>query len=378
MMRSHKVQTVISPGRVNLLGEHIDYNDGPVLPVAINLSMRLAFEPLDNDIVELNALDLNQTTSFRIGEVSDKVDLKGEPLPHFALYPASIAWALNQAGFYVSGLRAVYTSDIPIGAGLSSSAAVEVGFARAFMALGGWKADLMELVRLAKQGENEYVGVNSGIMDQFACLFGVENHALYLDTRNLAWEALPLPSDVAIIVADSNIARQLAGSAYNDRQQACSEAVNLLREYLPGISSLRDVSEDDFARFAGQLPGRIRLRAQHVVEEIARVEKAVHLLKDGNIQGFGDLMVAGHASLRDLYEVSLPELDALVEMAMEQPGCYGARLTGAGFGGCTVNLVQESQRDDFIAALKTGYRRRTGKQAKLYPCRASRGAYLAS
>jgi len=378
MNTSSRIQSVISPGRVNLLGEHVDYNDGPVLPAAIDLSMTLTFEPLDDDIVELNAIDFNQRSSFRIRDISHKVDVSGEPLPHFALYPASIAWALKQAGYTVPGLRAVYTSNIPIGAGLSSSAAVEVGFARAFMALGGWDIGPMALVKLTKKGENEYVGVHSGIMDQFACLFGVENHALYLDTRDLSWEALPLPSDVAIIVADSNISRELAGSAYNERQQACARAVEELREFLPGISSLRDVSVKDFMKYAERLPRRIQRRARHVVEEIARVEKAVELLKAGNIEGFGDLMIAGHASLRDLYEVSLPELDALVEIAMEQPGCYGARLTGAGFGGCTVNLVQEGKSAAFIMALKAGYERRTGRQAKIYPCRAAQGAHLVS
>jgi len=376
MMESSSTQSVISPARVNLLGEHVDYNDGPVLPVAIDLSMTLTFEPLDEDIIELHALDLGKTSTIRIEDLEDKVDIDSEPLEHFALYPASVAWALKQAGFSIAGMRAVYTSDIPIGAGLSSSAAVEVGFARAFMALGGWDAEMMTLVKLTKKGENEYVGVNSGIMDQFACLFGKENHALYLDTKDLSWEALPLPKDAAIIVADSNISRKLAGSAYNARQQACTDAVNKLREFLPGISSLRDVPVEDFKKYKDQLPTEVRLRAQHVVEEITRVQKAVPLLKEGNIEGFGELMIAGHASLRDLYEVSLPELDSLVEIAIEQPGCYGARLTGAGFGGCTVNLVQEEKSVEFILALKAGYERRTGKVAKIYPCRATQGAHL--
>ncbi len=378
MTTSFAAQSVISPGRVNLLGEHVDYNDGPVLPVAIDLSMTLTFEPLDEDVLELHALDLGKTSVFRLEDLAEKVDINGDPLAHFALYPASVAWALQGAEYPISGMRAVYTSNIPIGAGLSSSAAVEVGFAQAFMALGGWQAEMMTLVKLAKKGENEYIGVNSGIMDQFACLFGRENHALYLDTKDLSWEALPLPSDVAIIVADSDISRELAGSAYNARQQACIDAVNKLREFLPGISSLRDVSVDDFEQYKDQLIREVRLRAQHVVEEIARVNKAVPLLQEGDIQGFGDLMVAGHASLRDLYEVSLPELDALVEIAIEQPGCYGARLTGAGFGGCTVNLVQEEKSAAFILALKAGYEQRTGKAAKIYPCRAAQGAHLVS
>jgi galactokinase len=375
-IKDTQTQTVIAPGRVNLLGEHVDYNEGTVLPVAIDLEMTLTFTPLDDDRIELNALDLGETSTFRIANLAAKTDVDGKTLPHFAQYPASVAWACQQEGYPISGMRAEYTSNIPIGSGLSSSAAVEVGFARAFMALGGWDLDLMQLVKLTQKGENKYIGVNSGIMDQFACLFGIENHALYLDTRTLDWEAVPLPENIAIIVADSTISRELAGSAYNNRQRACRKAVAWLRESLPKIHSLRDVSVENFYQYADRLPIDIRKRARHVVEEIARVKKAVELLKAGDIAGFGKLMVAGHVSLRDLYEVSLPELDALVEIALSQPGCYGARLTGAGFGGSTVNLVREDQAKDFMRALASGYEHATGKQAKLYHCHAARGAHL--
>lgn len=369
-------QTVIAPGRVNLLGEHIDYNDGPVLPVAIDRTMTLEFTPLEENRIELHALDLRKTCTFRVADLADKVDAEGQPLPHFARYPASVAWACQQAGYPIRGMRAAYTSQIPMGSGLSSSAAVEVGFARAFMALGEWEVDLMTLAQLTQKGENQYVGVNSGIMDQFACLFGQEQHALYLDTRSLDWEPVPLPADVAIIVADSQAPRELAGSAYNDRQQACQQAVRLLQKDLPWIRSLRDVAIEDFNRLASGLPDPIRKRARHVVEEIARVEASVQLLKEGNVAGFGALMIAGHQSLRDLYEVSTPELDALVEIALRQPGCYGARLTGAGFGGCTVNLVREENVAPFMAALAKDYREQTGKDAKLYHCHAAQGAHL--
>jgi galactokinase len=368
---------VLAPGRVNLLGEHVDYNDGPVLPAAINRTMKLAFAPLDSDQIELSALDLGKKTAFRIAEIPDKVDLAGNPLPDYALYPAGVAWALREAGLPVPGLRAAYTSNIPIGSGLSSSAAVEVGFARAFMALADWEMDPMDLVKLAQRAENQYVGVQSGIMDQFACLFGREDHALYLDTRSLAWEAVPLPEDVTIVVADSNLPRTLAGSAYNERRQSCEKAVALLSEHLPRIRALRDVSPDDFAAHASRLPQPIRKRARHVVEECARVDIAVPLLRAGDITGFGRLMQEGHASLRDLYEVSLPELDALVDLANGLPGCYGARLTGAGFGGCTVNLVRASYSQEFIQALERGYQDRTNRQASVYLCRAARGAHLA-
>jgi len=367
---------IIAPGRVNLIGEHIDYNDGPVLPVAIDLSLSLKITPLEEDHIELHPLDLGTTVVFRIKDIAKKVDIDGNPLPHFALYPASVAWAAQLAGYPLWGMRAEYSSNIPIGSGLSSSAAVEVGFAQGLKTLGGWEADRMMLVKLAQKGENEYVGVSSGIMDQFACLFGKENHALYLDTRSLQWEAIPLANDVAIIVADSRASRQLAGSAYNDRRLACRQAVEGLRQVLPGLESLRDVNPETFNRHAGILPESIRQRARHVVEEIARVEKSVNLLKQGDISGFGSVMVDGHRSLRDLYEVSTPELDVLVAIALKQEGCFGARLTGAGFGGCTVNLVREKNAEDFIAAVTGEYLEKTGKHAKLYHCHAARGAHV--
>lgn len=368
--------TILSPGRVNLLGEHVDYNDGPVLPVAIDLTLTLNFSPLESDQIILHALDLGKTVRFSLAELDQKVDLEGEPIPHFALYPAGVAWACRQAGLALSGMEATYSSNIPIGSGLSSSAAVEVAFAQAFKTLGDWDVDPMTLVKLTQIAENEFVGVKSGIMDQFAVMFGKKDHALYLDTATLEWEAVPLPPDVAIIVADSQEPRELAGSAYNDRRNACQQAVKALQNALPGSTSLRDVSPDQYKRYAQTLPEKIRMRGQHVVEEIARVEKSVRLLKAGNITGFGKLMVQGHESLRDLYEVSTPELNALVEIALAQPGCYGARLTGAGFGGCTVNLVQDDQAEAFIHNVESLYNERMGKQTRLYHCHASQGAHL--
>lgn len=369
-------QTILSPGRVNLLGEHVDYNDGPVLPVAVDLTLTLEFSPLDTGQITLHALDLDKTVSFSLEELDKKIDLDGQPLPHFALYPAGVAWACQQAGLRVSGMEASYTSNIPIGSGLSSSAAVEVAFARAYMALGRWDIDPLTLVKLTQKAENDYVGVNSGIMDQFAVMFGQQNHALYLDTATLDWEAVPLPADVAIIVADSLEPRELAGSDYNDRRSACQQAVSALQQSLPEITSLRDISPTQYRQFAKDLPEKIRMRGQHVVEEIARVEESVKLLKAGDVTGFGKLMIEGHESLRDLYEVSTPELNALVEIALAQPGCYGARLTGAGFGGCTVNLVRDDQAEAFIQNVESQYAERVSKSAKLYHTHATQGAHL--
>jgi galactokinase len=232
----------------------------------------------------------------------------------------------------------------------------------------------MTIARLCQKAENLYVGVNCGLMDQFASAHGQEGHCLYFDTRSLEWEPVPLPAGMAIVVADSNVRRSLSNSAYNERRAACEEAVRLLRQYMPEIRSLRDVSPVDFAAYSEYLPEVVRMRADHVVHEIARVHSAVSALRREDVQAFGALMFAGHASLRDLYEVSIPELDALVEIARDQPGCVGARLTGAGFGGCTVNLVVETKAPQFIQGLKEGYLRRTGREAQVYLCRASQGA----
>jgi galactokinase len=363
-----------APGRVNMLGEHVDYNDGPVLPVALDRSVSLVAAPSGDEIVTLFAMDFNQRVSFKLTELEKKVDLQGQPLPGWALYPAGIAWSLQNDGLSVTGMQAIYTSDVPIGAGLSSSAAVEVVFSVAWQALGGWEADRMRLARQCQRADNLYVGIASGLMDQFISAHGKEGHVLYFDTRSLEWEAIPLIPDISIVIADSGIRRALVDSEYNDRRAACEKAVDLLRQYKPDIQSLRDISPQEFAAICEFLPLNIRMRAEHVVKEIARVQSAVVALRLKEKESFGALMFSGHASLRDLYQVSTPELDALVEIARDLPGCYGARLTGAGFGGCTVNLVNESLAEKFIHGLKEGYITRTGLPAQVYLCKASDGA----
>jgi galactokinase len=368
--------TVIAraPGRVNLLGEHVDYNDGFVLPAAIDRSVQVAAAPTTDDITTLYALDLNDSVSFRMDTLLVKQDMTGQPLPDWALYPAGMAWALKDAGHAVCGMQAIFRSDVPIGAGLSSSAAVEMAFGVAWQALGGWNVDKLSMARLGQRAENKYVGVNCGLMDQFASSCGVKGHCLYFDTRSLEWEPVPLPEGTAIVIADSTVRRSLTTSAYNERRAACEKAVELLRQYKPEIRSLRDISTVEFAAYSEFLPAEIRRRAEHVVKEIARVEDAARALKRGDAPLFGGMMYSGHTSLRDLYEVSRPELDTLVNISRNLPGCYGARLTGAGFGGCTVNLVEQAQADAFIHGLAVEYKQQTGLEAQVYLCKASAGA----
>jgi galactokinase len=363
-----------APGRVNLLGEHVDYNQGIVLPAAIDRAATLVAASTSDGTVTLCALDLSEQVSFKLSEVEKRVDPQGDPLPGWALYPAGVAWSLQQAGYSLSGMQAVYHSDVPIGAGLSSSAAVEVAFATTWQALSGWEINKLTLAKLCQHAENDYVGVSSGLMDQFASTCGVEGHVLCFDTRNLEWMPLKLPSGTAIIIADSGIRRSLTNSAYNERRQACEQAVLLLRKYMPEIQSLRDVSTVEFAAYSMYLPHEIAKRAEHVVKEIHRVDQAIIALNRGDARMFGAYMYASHKSLRDLYEVSISELDSLVEIARSLPGIYGARLTGAGFGGCTVNLVDEKHAPEFIQGLQEGYRMKTGREAKVYLCKASAGA----
>ena len=359
-----------APGRVNLLGEHVDYNDGIVLPVAIDRAVQVAAAPTADDQVHLLAVDLDEKITFPLTDLFAQREL----LPGWARYPAGVAWALQEAGLPVTGLQAAFTADVPIGAGLSSSAAVEVAFAAAWKLAGRWEKDCLAIARLCQLAENAYVGGNSGLMDQFASACGIEGHVLCFDTRSLEYEPLPLPPGMAIVVADSKIRRSLAESAYNNRRAACEEAVRLLRQYLPEITSLRDVTSVEFAAYGDFLPDEVRMRAEHVVKEIARVETAVRALRKQDAVLFGGQMYAGHTSLRRLYEVSCKELDILVEAARHIPGCYGARLTGAGFGGCTVNLVEAAQASAFAEALQAAYFEQTGLTADVYVCQASQGA----
>ncbi len=363
-----------APGRVNLIGEHVDYNNGPVLPAAIDREVNIAAGVNPEGLVRLYALDLNEKVTFRLDGLERKVDIDGSPLPTWALYPAGVAWALMEAGLEVFGLNACFTSNVPIGAGLSSSAAIEVGFGVTWEALTGWDIEPLELAQICQRAENEYVGLSCGLMDQFASACGVDGHALYFDTRSLEYQPAPLPKQVNIIIADSGVRRSLTTSAYNERRASCEKAVELLREYLPDIQSLRDVSPVEFAAYKEFLPEIERMRAEHIVKEIARVQSALSALRRSDEQAFGALMYSSHASLRDLYEVSTPELDVLVELTRDLPGCLGARLTGAGFGGCTVNLVQEEYSAEFMENLERGYQGKTGRQARVYLCYASQGA----
>ena len=362
-----------APGRVNLLGEHVDYNDGWVLPAAIDRAAYLAVAPGDAETVALAALDLNETESFQLAELNAKRGRSGKPLKQWAMYPAGVAWALKARGLAVWPVRAALTADVR-GAGLSRSAAIELAYAVAWQKLGGWSLTPMELARLCQSAENKYVGVNCGLMDQFASACGQAGQALLLDCRTLEWETVPLPAHIAVVIADTNVRRELGSSEYNIRRAQCEEAVRLLSAPLPGIRALRDVTVADFNRHAHLLAPIVQNRARFVVEECARTLQAVELLRAGNAAEFGRLMDECHAGLRDLYEVSCPKLNVMVDAAQKIEGCYGARLTGAGFGGCTVNLVAAEAAEDFKRELAGQYVKATGRQPEIFVCHAADGA----
>ena len=371
---SAPVHIVRAPGRVNLLGEHVDYNDGFVLPAAIDRATYIAFSPTGTDLSTLVAVDMNQQVSFFSQTIPSKTQANGSPLPDWAYYPAGVKWSLNENSLETGGMNAVYASDVPRGSGLSSSASVEMAFTLAWQTLGNWRLPSMQRALLGQKAENQYVGVNCGIMDQFASACGVENKLLLLDCRSLEWKTIPLPEDVSIVIADTTVRRKLTSGEYNKRRAACEEAVRLLKQDFPHIKSLRDVSVEEFNRFADKLPEEVSKRARHVVEEIERSKQAEALLEAGNIQRFGKLMNQCHVSLRDLYEVSCPELDIMVNIAQSLDGCYGARLTGAGFGGCTVNLVARRQAETFSERLARGYQSETRYQPEIYITHAANGA----
>jgi galactokinase len=363
-----------APGRVNLLGEHVDYNGGAVLPMAINRLVRIEAKLEKKGTFHIEAIDLGKSVEFSLDSMKLKKDLNGKLLPGWALYPAGVAWVLNEEGYPVKGIHAAFCSSVPVGAGLSSSAAVEVAFAALWQAVGDWKANPLELAILCQRAENQYVGVNCGLMDQFASACGVEGSAVWFDTRSHESKAVKLPENTVVVVADTGVRRGLVSSAYNDRRASCEEALRHLQIAIPGIKTLREVSIGEFNRFSAGMAEIPLKRSRYIVHECARMDQALDVLSRNDATSFGGLMNDTHAGLRDDYEVSCAELDAMVETAWKLPGCYGSRLTGAGFGGCTVSLVERAKVNGFVAGLKTGYQERIGGNAEVYICEAVSGA----
>lgn len=354
----------------------MDYNGGFVMPAAIDRATYLVFSAANESTSTIFADDMQQEIVISNESAIKRTQFEGSALPDWGLYPAGICSVLQQQGIAVISLKGVFASDVPIGAGLSSSASVEVAFLNAWLTLGGNTLPLMEQARLCQRAENEYVGVNCGIMDQFASICGQTDRLLYLDCRTLEWETLPLPPEVTIVIADTRVRHKLTSGEYNLRRQDCEEAVRILKNDLPTITSLRDVDLMQFNGLSDRLPLQVERHSRHVVEEIARVRNARAALDEGNIKEFGLFMNDCHRSLRDLFEVSCSELDMMVEIAQSLDGCYGSRLTGAGFGGCTVSLVEKSKAADFCERLGTQYLLQTKIKPEIYQTNASRGVIV--
>jgi galactokinase len=353
---------VRAPGRVNLIGEHTDYNDGFVLPMAIDHAVWIGLTPRADSTVRVRSLDLEVDSAFDLHSLA-----KGEG---WLEYIKGVADQLQKAGHELRGFDAVMTGDVPRGAGLSSSAAVELATARAFAAVSGFEWDAAQMAKISQKAENQWVGVNCGIMDQMASAASKAGYALFLDCRTLEIQHAPLPENTSVVILDTSTRRGLVDSAYNERRSQCEEAA---RWY--GVKALRDVSVDDLKRESG-LSEVVMKRARHIVTENARVLEAVQVMKAGNVKRLGELFNASHASLRDDFEVTNEALNQIVECAQEQSSCYGARMTGAGFGGCAVALVQEEKSQEFAKAVSAAYRQKSGLDASVYVCKASEGASI--
>ena len=361
-------RTFRAPGRVNLIGEHTDYNDGFVMPAAIDAWTWVKVSPLEQRKLQIYSKNFEEEI---------KVDLDDPNLArrgHWSDYPVGVAAILQKSGHRLRGARLQIRGDVPIGSGLSSSAAIEVATACALAANSELKIDRRELALLCQRAENEFVGAHVGIMDQFISLFGHAQKALMLDCRSLDFKLLPLPDNVRLLICNTMVKHELAASAYNERRAQCEAGVKHLAQFLPNVTALRDVTLEQLEQFGRDLPDVVYRRCHHVITENARVLAAAHALEHQDLDEFGRLMAESHQSLRDDYEVSCKELDLMVELARQIEGVYGARMTGGGFGGSTVNLVREEHVEEFRERVAREYEQVTKLKPEIYACVASEGA----
>ena len=356
---------VRSPGRVNLIGEHTDYNEGFVLPMAIDRAVWIALRARAGRDVVAASVDFAEEKAFSL----DGLRREGRG---WWEYLKGTAWALGEAGDRLAGWEGTLAGDVPIGAGLSSSAALEMAAARAFAAVSGRAWDPVRMAKLAQRAENEWVGVGCGIMDPLIIGTGREGHATLIDCRSLELRPVPLPQGTVVAVLDTSTRRELTGSAYNERRAQCEEAARAL-----GVKALRDVTASALEARGEWLSDTLRRRARHIVTENARTLEAAEAMKAGDARRLGRLMNESHASMRDDFEISTPTLDAMVECAQAAVGCDGARMTGGGFGGCVVALMDEAAAPAFLDAVGRSYSERTGLTPSLYLCRPEGGTSLA-
>ena len=356
-----------APGRVNLIGEHTDYNDGFVLPAAIPLRTTVGIAPRSDRKFSVYSENYNEKVELDLGQ------LPSEPRRHWSDYVVGVARKLEERGIQLRGANVLIDGGVPQGAGLSSSASLEVSTCQALLENAEQKMDGPEMARLCQSAENDFVGARCGIMDQFVSVHGRKDHALLLDCRFLSYQHQPVPRDVNLVICNTMVRHSLAGGEYNERRRECETAAEFFSKKVPGVKALRDVSLEDFERFGGELPENVRKRSRHVIAENGRVLEAAGALAREDAARFGQLMSQSHASLRDDFEVSCNELDLMVELAKRTEGVYGSRMTGGGFGGCTINLVRSESVDEFRAKVANGYEHATGLKPEMYICAAADG-----
>ena len=349
-----------APGRVNLIGEHTDYNEGFVMPAAIGLYCWVAAAPRSDRELVIHSGNMGQSTSASLD------DPYLAPRNDWTDYVVGTAVALGKSEYKLCGADLLILGEVPFGSGLSSSAAIEVAVGYALLDLSGFDVDLRSLAVACRRAENEFVGARVGIMDQFVSAHGLAGHALMLDCRSLEFKQLPIPSGVSLVVCNTGVKHAHAGGEYNQRRAQCEEGVRILSDVLPGIRALRDVSPAQLEQHKGLLSDLVYRRCRHIVTENERVEQAAAALNSGDLGKFGDLMAGSHRSMRDDYEISCREVDIMVEIADRQPGVVGARMTGGGFGGCTINLVYNGAAEEFRKNVAIAYEQSTGIKPEIY------------
>ena len=357
-----------APGRVNLIGEHTDYNDGFVMPAALDLCTYVAVSPRSDGRLQVYSANLKEKCDIDLDSIHPGRS------GHWSDYVRGVAGVLQSAGYELRGADLAITSDVPLGSGLSSSAALEVSTAWALLSNSQLSASPTEIAQMCQKAEHVYAETRCGIMDQFISCHGRAGHALMLDCRSLKFELLPIPSQTRLMVCNTMVKHEHASGGYNTRRRECEEGVRALAEVLPGIRALRDVTLDEVEKHRERLNPVIYKRVRHVVSENERVKKAARVLQAGDVAAFGRLMADSHRSLRDDYEVSTAELDLMVELASGQTGVHGSRMTGGGFGGCTINLVDADHAEEVRQKLERDYEEKTGVKPVIFICEASDGA----
>jgi galactokinase len=357
-----------APGRVNLLGEHTDYNDGFVMPCAIGFSTRVAISSRQDRKLVIRSEEFSEQFEFDL----DNLPSRGKGV--WSDYVLGVAVMLRQTGQLIPGASLLVRGEVPIGAGLSSSAAIEVASALALMSLNGSVLPLPEVAKLCQKAENVFIGARVGIMDQFVSCLGKAGHALLLDCRTLEFKLVPIPESVRLVICNTMVKHEHANGAYNRRREECDEGVKALTRWYPGIRALRDVSLEQLEQHVAEITATIYKRCLHVVSENQRVLEGAQYMTDGDVSRFGGLMQQSHRSLRDLYEVSCRELDVMAEIAQSLEGYCGGRMTGGGFGGCTVNLVKTANAEGFAEQISQRYQAAIGIKPDVYVCAAANGA----